>query len=41
MDGLLAKILNMISSLIASTLTLIFNLSTKADIYINEWKLSN
>ena len=40
MDGVPAKILKMISSLIAPSLTFIFNLSSKTGIYIDEWKLA-
>ena len=40
MDGIPGKILKMISSLIAPSLTFIFNLSIKTAIYISEWKLA-
>ena len=40
MDGVPAKILKMMSSLIAPSLTFIFNLSIKTGIYIDVWKLA-
>ena len=40
MDGVPAKILKIISSLIAPSLTFIFNLSIRTGIYIDEWKLA-
>ena len=40
MDGVPAKILKMISSLITLSLTFMFNLSIKTGIYSNEWKIA-
>ena len=40
MDGIPAKILKMIASFIAPSLTFIFNLSIRTGTYINEWKLA-
>ena len=40
MDGIPPKILKMISSFIAPSLTCIFNLSLRAGTYIDEWKFA-
>ena len=40
MDGIPAKILKMIASFIAPSLTFIFNLSIRTGTYIDEWKLA-
>ena len=40
MDGIPARILKMIASFVAPSLTFIFNLSIRTGTYIDEWKLA-
>ena len=40
MDGIPANILKLASTLIAPSITFIFNLSIRTGIYIDEWKLA-
>ncbi len=40
MDGIPANILKLTSTLIAPSITFIFNLSIRTGIYIDEWKLA-